>query len=334
MLSKLDSESAASIRHLIRTVRGHGLFLEEGPTAGEPIFHARVSVQHANGLWERAVRALGPTLPLEVARKSPDDHISPLYFAALGCRTMREAMQLTVRYWRYATHAFAATARPIGKTIQLRFELPRHAPLGARLGAEYLLADLARTSRELAGGAWQASELVLGHRPRVSLAVWEATCGVPVRVDPEAPGLVMPMAALDEPIRATLPSPVCRFVRELLDWVAPPSGVATTIAERVVEAVRRDRGALTASIDEVARALAMSTRTLHRRLAAEGTTFERALDDIRREEAIQRTLEDRCQLKAIGAALGFADPSGFRRAFKRWTGLTPQQFRQSHRSSM
>jgi AraC-like DNA-binding protein len=53
----------------------------------------------------------------------------------------------------------------------------------------------------------------------------------------------------------------------------------------------------------------------------------RVLDGVRCDEAIRQTGDAGRPFKAIAAAVGFADPRAFRRAFKRWTGTTPQQFR-------
>src|SRR5256885_12943184 len=97
------SESAASIRHLVRTAGGHGVRLDEGPSAGAPIFHARVPVHHAQRQWEQAARALGPGVPLLVARKRPEDRISPLFFAAMSCPTIGEALAVPRRLRSYPT---------------------------------------------------------------------------------------------------------------------------------------------------------------------------------------------------------------------------------------
>jgi len=51
----------------------------------------------------------------------------------------------------------------------------------------------------------------------------------------------------------------------------------------------------------------------------------------RRDEAVRQISGDARQIKAIARTLGFSDTRGFRRAFQRWTGLTPQQFRERHR---
>jgi AraC-like DNA-binding protein len=78
---------------------------------------------------------------------------------------------------------------------------------------------------------------------------------------------------------------------------------------------------------EVARRLGMHERTLGRRLQASGTTFQRLLDETRLDMALQLLRDTRVQVARVAAALGYRDPTVFTRAFTRWTGLTPSQFR-------
>lgn len=321
------SESVIAIRQLIRTAADHGLHLDEGPTAGQPTFHARVSLAHAQRLWEQAVRALGPSLPLRVAEQPAAEDIGPLYFAAMSCRTLGEALQLLVEHWRYLTDAFPATVLRRDGAVHLRLEVPGPLPLGARLGLEYLLAMLARSGRALGGDGWQGIELVLGHRPPISLDAWEATCGLPVRVAAGPPEIVTAEATDEQPVRAEMNRKAGRFFVRLLDRYTPRPPPAATVAGRVAEALRRDLHAAAPTVEQIAAELALSARSLHRQLAAEGTSYQRVLDDLRRDEAIRLALDEQRPLKAIAAAVGFADPRCFRRAFKRWTGTTPQQFR-------
>jgi AraC-like DNA-binding protein len=71
----------------------------------------------------------------------------------------------------------------------------------------------------------------------------------------------------------------------------------------------------------------MSSRTLRRRLAKENTTFQALLDDLRRITAIHQLESDPCCADALASMLGFGDARSFRRAFKRWTGMTPSGYR-------
>ena len=80
---------------------------------------------------------------------------------------------------------------------------------------------------------------------------------------------------------------------------------------------------------KVADRLHRSTSTLQRQLSAEGLTYRDVLDDTRRELAEAYLRERRHTLAQIAFLLGFADQGNFARAFKRWTGMSPRQFRQS-----
>jgi AraC-like DNA-binding protein len=83
------------------------------------------------------------------------------------------------------------------------------------------------------------------------------------------------------------------------------------------------------TLSAVARQLAMAPRTLQRRLAAEGTTFERLTDDVRRRTAERLLRDASLAVGEIGYLLGFSEPSAFQRAFRRWHRLSPLAFRRS-----
>lgn len=78
---------------------------------------------------------------------------------------------------------------------------------------------------------------------------------------------------------------------------------------------------------DVARVLGVSERTLARRLGEQGHVFEGLLDDVRRERALAAVADPERPLADIARALGFAEPSTFYRAFRRWTGMPPARWR-------
>ncbi|WP_457675528.1 helix-turn-helix transcriptional regulator, partial [Thiolapillus sp.] len=80
----------------------------------------------------------------------------------------------------------------------------------------------------------------------------------------------------------------------------------------------------------IARTLFMTERTLQRRLQAEGTTFKSLLTEVRQELADQYIRDSRLTLQEISFLLGFAELSSFSRAFKRWNGLSPRNYREIH----
>jgi AraC-like DNA-binding protein len=79
----------------------------------------------------------------------------------------------------------------------------------------------------------------------------------------------------------------------------------------------------------VTRWLAVSRRTLSRRLAAEGASFSRILDDVRREFACALLQDRSFSVADLAFFLDYSEPAAFNRSFRRWTGRTPREFRQS-----
>jgi len=136
------------------------------------------------------------------------------------------------------------------------------------------------------------------------------------------------------------------FDAGILDWPLPQSDtrlfgylarradqlLAELPAEASVAAqVRREVGAMLAQgeprLEAVARRLALSGRTLHRRLDEEGTRFADLVDQARRERAEILLADPQLSCTEIAFLLGYTEPAPFFRAFKRWMGMPPQAFR-------
>ncbi|CDY76018.1 Transcriptional regulator, AraC family [Caballeronia glathei] len=81
--------------------------------------------------------------------------------------------------------------------------------------------------------------------------------------------------------------------------------------------------------DRVAAALNMAEATLRRRLKQEGATYQAIKDALRRDLAISRLADTSATIAEIADALGFAEPSAFRRAFRKWTGVRPADYRRT-----
>lgn len=98
--------------------------------------------------------------------------------------------------------------------------------------------------------------------------------------------------------------------------------------ERLLAPILRTGGA---SVKMIAGRLGVSRQTLFRKLKAEGVTFERVLDELRRELALQHLITEKLSVNETACLVGFSDRAAFSRAFKRWTGSTPRAMRvESH----
>ena len=123
-----------------------------------------------------------------------------------------------------------------------------------------------------------------------------------------------------------LPPYVGDLLNTRADALLADLDAAQTVRGRV-EALLAPRLASGARMDEIASVLKVTRQTLHRRLRAEGVTFEKVLDDLRRDRALRLVAESQTPLAEVAYELGFSDPAAFSRAFRRWTGQSPSAAR-------
>ena len=117
--------------------------------------------------------------------------------------------------------------------------------------------------------------------------------------------------------------------RQLLEFLAFNRARSREAAEVIgsVERALRQRLNIHSPISKVARELGMSERTLRRRLAESGISFQGVLDGLKKNRALELLANPQMSVEQIAFAVGFTDPHNFRRAFRRWTGSTPGALR-------
>jgi len=104
---------------------------------------------------------------------------------------------------------------------------------------------------------------------------------------------------------------------------------ASSVSERIRRLLRNRLGTELPALEAVGQALAMTPRTLRRRLHEEGHGFQALKDALRRDAAIEDLARPELTLLAIANRVGFSEASTFHRAFKKWTGVAPGAYRMS-----
>lgn len=161
---------------------------------------------------------------------------------------------------------------------------------------------------------------------------YEDFLGTPVhrgrahRVVFAAADAALPFLTSNEPLWAA-------FEPELRRRLAHLDAPATT-AERVRAALLEGLPSGQASMASIARKLALSTRTLQRRIEAEGATYQQVLDDTRTDLATHYLQNTALSVAEISFLLGFSEPNSFYRAFRGWTGTTPDALRRPRDSTL
>jgi AraC-like DNA-binding protein len=164
-------------------------------------------------------------------------------------------------------------------------------------------------------------------QPRVGpLAGYREAFGCPVAFEQAFSGVLLDNALLDAP----LPQADAQLARLHHQYAAQRLAVLHEGGALAQELRAWIAAALPGRVPtraEAAQALGLSERTLARRMRAQQLSFSALLDAVRREAALQAVAQPGRALADIGQALGFAEPAVFWRAFKRWTGCTPVQWR-------
>jgi len=199
----------------------------------------------------------------------------------------------------------------------------RDAPAGRRVMEFYNVQLMSKLVHGASGNRWRppAMHLESGSLPE-GLAASEICTGN-IRFSSTMTAIAIPEALLAAPM-----SGYCAFA--LPDGDNRPSTLARTdfaTSLRLLLTGYLDEGL---TIGDSADLVGMSERTLQRRLAKDGTTFNEIIDQIRFDVAKQCLRDDSMSIIDISGELGYTDPANFTRAFRRWAGVAPRQHRQLH----
>ncbi len=284
---------------------------------------ARIPAARADAVWREAYGAAAdPALSLHAAEQTPFGAFRVLDYLGASGATVGEGLRRVAAYFPLVDPRASLAVDEEEDAVALVFRGTRVAlPPQAE---EYTLAILASRVRHVAPGAVVAVRLAFPRPPdtREHARVF----GAEPAFGAAAPALSLPRAAWDAPTRTgdrTLFAALDEHARALLARASPPESAAA----RARDAIAADLPGKEPSLSRVARSLGTSSRTLQRRLGAEGTSFAAVVDEVRRERA-RVYLEARdVSMAEVSWLLGFAEQSAFARAFRRWTGETPTRWR-------
>jgi AraC-like DNA-binding protein len=321
ILGVLGAASALGI-DLEEACRRAGIALD---ALGAP--DASVAVATAVALWQ-AVEALSgdPAVGLAVAERIHLGVLGFVYHSVNASETLRDACRRASRYNRLIAGPLRTVLRERGADAVMTLEIT--APPVASLPfaiVQYLLLFWLRAAAGAVGTALSPREVRFVHALRGERARFEAAFGAPCLFEAPRAEIVLPRSDLDRPIPSGDPT--------LARWL-DVQGDAQLDAHERADAAGRVRAAVRSllargepRLDDIAATLHTPARTLQRRLSTEGTTFASLVDDVRRDVALRMVAEASVPLADVAFVTGFSEISAFYRAFRRWTGATPVEWR-------
>lgn len=276
-------------------------------------------------LWDEAERITGDwSLGVETAAYVPPGAYGALDFVAITSHTVKDAFRATARYLRTAHGAAELILTSSATSLALEFDTPRIGHLHEHRSSEFTFAVFLHRSWAATGVRWTPVEVdFVGPRPRV-VEPFERVLGTRVRFGRPCNRLVVPASVAGLP-HLQRDDDLCSYLHDYLDVADRVASRGTTIADRCAE-ILQTATFQDAHIDAVARRLGMSARSLQRALLAGGDTFRAIRDGVWCGRA-RTLLRNGTPTPEIAIALGFSEASAFHRAFRRWTGGPPGQYR-------
>lgn len=274
---------------------------------------------------------------LSTLTKAPPGTFRMMCLFIIHCKSLRQALLRAAAFFDYVDHVaenFVHPRQPItltddSKTAICRFTNPNIPPERTQLRSDASVNYMMHRFY-----CWLIAQDIPILQVNFTYAApsdpekYEALFGAPVNFACSDNSVYIPAEFLDAPIvqdESTLRDFLRTAPYHLVSRQEPQ--VSHRLADRVRSMIEAEMQGEFPSIESIAGKMAISSRTLHRRLTRENTSFQQIKDDIRRDAAIAYMNRNDLTINAVSILMGFQDTSAFYRAFKKWTGVSPGEYR-------
>jgi AraC-like DNA-binding protein len=303
--------------------------LEETGTSAQQLAapNAEMTLGQQLRMLHRANGVLPPGWTLRLAGQLHASAHGPIGLASVSAATLADALAINVRFatvraptvrWRWERGARHETL-----ILEDRFALEETTRVVMH---EAVILTVQGLIESVLGRAMKEGRIEFGFAAPSYATLYGEYFHAPCHFDCGATAMVIPSEWLGLPSPQADPALHATSVRKLEALERRLQG-DDTIVLRVEELLAAS--GLVPSLDDVAGRLAMSNRTLVRRLASAGTTFSDLVDGQRRAQAEALLRDPNLDVAEIGYELGYEDPASFGRACRRWFGMAPGQLREN-----
>jgi AraC-like DNA-binding protein len=268
-----------------------------------------------------------PAIGLKLGTEHRVERYDPVAIAAVSARSFRDALQRLGRYKQLTCpEELHLVERGDECRVQFRWLLARETE--PPLLVDLCFAWVVGIARRGTGGLVSPRRLEL-RGTTGTREMYEAHFGCPAKLDARQNTIVFAKADLDRPF-VTHNADLFSTVAPQLEAELSQALGSKAIGEQVKGSLKQLLAGRRPGIEDVARELRLSARTLQRRLAEDGATFQQLMQDARRELARHYLLHTSLELNETAYLLGYEDAHSFFRAFHDWEGSSPGEWRARH----
>jgi AraC-like DNA-binding protein len=267
-------------------------------------------------------------LGLHIAERTPDSAFDLIGHVVSHAPTLREAFALCAQFQRLILDDSHSTLSETGTTATLRYNFARSSERADRMMAEFVVAAFLRFVRVFAGSDVVTPQVASFEHPRpLHQREYARLFGDAARFSQPVTALTFDRALLDRSQLHQNPG-LYSMLRTQAERALERVTVALRPAEQVERYLRARPPARIPDLSTAARELGLSARSLRRRLAADATSYRSLVRAALEASAGHMLRNPRHSIQETAHALGFSNVGAFHRAFKRWTGMTPAEYRE------
>lgn len=271
-----------------------------------------------------------PAIGLKLGNEDRMERYDPITIAAVLAQSLRDALERLARY-KQLTCPEAVEVTERGDESRVRFRWLLAEETEPQLLVDVCFARVVAIASRGTDGLVRPRRIELcsdkGNRK-----LYEGHFGCPLKFAAAENTIVFAKADLDRPF-LTHNADLLAAVAPQLEAELSQALASRAIGEQVKGILKRQLAGRRPGIHDVAKALRLSARTLQRKLAEEGATFQEVMQDARRELARHYLLHSSLELNQTAYLLGYEDAHSFFRAFHDWEGSSPGEWRARHAKS-
>lgn len=250
--------------------------------------------------------------------------LGPVGFLMQHSPDVRTALTSLLAHMHLHVQGAVATLTTSGGLASLAYSVQLRGIVGVEQVYNICMANEVRFLQLLCGTDWRPVAVHFCYRAPRDEKPFREFFGVPVHFDRPTSAVFFSADSLDKPISSADPK-LRAILQKYIQQIEAQHGDDFLGKVRQVVRTLLPSGSCTA--ERVADQFCIHRRTLHRLLAEQGTTFEQVVDTMRRDIAFTTLEQSDVKLAQLSEMLGYHEPSAFTRAFRRWTSMSPSEWR-------
>lgn len=293
------------------------------------VLHAtqgRVTAQNFSALWLGVARALDDELFGQDSRRMKVGSFSMLSHILVDCKNLSAALLRMSRFFNLLLDDFECGMETSGRNVFLTVREKPQGPSPRVFGYETLLMLQHGLACWLIGRRIPVTAAAFAYPEPSRSAEYQYMYSEKLSFNQSITSLCFDRSYLNLPIVQNERT-VKEFVRNAPANIVLKYKNSNSLAAQIRRRLRSAKNIEWPEFESIAQSLGMTPTTLRRRLDDEGESFQRIKDQLRRDMAIDYLCHSQKSVAAIASELGFSEASAFHRAFKKWAGASPKEYR-------